>query len=139
MFKRIMVPVDLAHLSKIGRALEVAADLARHYGAEVTYVSITAPTPGPVAHNPSEFAEKLAVFAQTEAERRGIQVGIHPMIGHDPTTDTDDVLMKAVQEIEADLVVMASHKPGLASYFWPSNGGKIASHSDVSVMLVRDA
>lgn len=138
MFKRIMVPVDLAHLARLGRALEVAGDLARHYGAEVTYVSVTAPTPGAVAHTPAEFAEKLAAFARTEGDRRGIGVSILPLVGHDPTTDTDDMLMRAVADTRADLVVMASHKPGLADYFWPSNGGKIAAHSGVSVMLVRD-
>ena len=61
------------------------------------------------------------------------------MIAHDPTTDVDDALLKAVDETGADLVVMASHKPGLAEYFWPSNGGKLAGHTGVSVMLVRDA
>ena len=30
MFKKIMVPVDLAHVARLERALQVAADLARH-------------------------------------------------------------------------------------------------------------
>ena len=51
----------------------------------------------------------------------------------------NDEFVKAVEDTGADLVIMASHKPGLAEYFWPSNGGKLASHSGVSVLLVRDA
>lgn len=139
MFKSIMVPVDLAHLDRIDRALQVAADLAGHYRAKVTYVSVTAPTPGPLAHNPEEFKRKLDAFATQDAEKRGVTAETRVMIAHDPTTDVDDVLMRAVDETGADLVVMASHKPGLAEYFWPSNGGKLASHTGVSVMLVRDA
>lgn len=139
MFKTIMVPVDLGHLPRIDRALQAAADLAKHYGAALTYVSITAATPTPLAHNPKEFATKLEAFAAEDGAKRGVTPKAHTMIAHDPTTEMDDVLVKAVDETGADLVVMASHKPGLADYFWPSNGGKLATHTGVSVMLVRDA
>jgi nucleotide-binding universal stress UspA family protein len=60
------------------------------------------------------------------------------VVSHDPTVDVDDALMKAVSETGADLVVMASHVPGLADYIWPSNGGKLAAHSSASVFVVRD-
>ncbi len=139
MFKQIMVPVDLAHLPKIERALQVAADLAAHYGAAVSYVSVTTPLPGSLAHNPKEFSAKLAEFTAADAEKRGIEAEPHMVLAHDPTTDIDDVLVKAVKDTGADLVVMASHKPSRADYFWPSNGGKLATHTGVSVMLVRDA
>jgi nucleotide-binding universal stress UspA family protein len=72
-FKHIMVPVDLAHEGRLDRALDVAADLAAHYGARVTYVGVTVPQPSSVAHNPEEFAEKLARFAAAagrDARRR---------------------------------------------------------------------
>lgn len=139
MFKTVMVPVDLGHLPKIERALATAADLAAHYRARLVYVSVTAPTPGPLAHNPQEFKAKLEAFAKEDGEKRGASPEAHMMIAHDPTIDVDDVLLKAVDETGADLVVMASHKPGFADYFWPSNGGKLAGHTGVSVMLVRDA
>ncbi|MDN3720862.1 universal stress protein [Roseibium salinum] len=45
--------------------------------------------------------------------------------------------MKAIDETDADLVVMATHVPNLKDYVWPSNGGRVASHSDVSVFLIR--
>ena len=139
MFTRIMVPVDLAHLGKLDRALDTAADLARHYGAGITYVSVTAPTPGPLAHTPKEFSAKLDAFAADQSARHGIEAGAHMMIAHDPTIDTDDVLVSAIEETGADLVVMASHRPAKADYFWLSNGGKVATHTGASVMLVRDA
>lgn len=138
MFTRIMAPVDLAHLGRLERALEVTTDLARHYDVPVTFVSITSNTPGPVAHTPAEFEKKLAAFVVEQAEGAGITAEAHAMVGHDPATDTDDLLLRAVKETGADLVVMASHKPGMAEYFWPSNGGKLAAHTGVSVMLVRD-
>ncbi|TMV09155.1 universal stress protein [Ruegeria sediminis] len=138
MFKRIMAPVDLAHLDKLERALNVVADEAKRHGASVAYVSVTAATPGPLGHNPEEFRARLEEFAAEQARKHDIKADAHMIVSHDPTTDIDDALMQAVSDTKADLVVMASHKPGLAEYFWPSNGGKISAHSSASVFVVRD-
>ena len=139
MFKKIMTPVDLAHLGDLDKALQCSADLARHYGADITYVGVTAATPSATAHNPAEYAKKLADFADQQEEKHGVQTTAHSMISHDPTTDLDDALLAAVDETGADLVVMASHLPDLIDYIWPSNGGKIATHAACSVMVVRNS
>ncbi|MDF0602027.1 universal stress protein [Psychromarinibacter sp. C21-152] len=139
MYRKIMAPVDLAHLETLGKALDTAADIAKHYGAELCYVGVTAETPGAMGHNPKEYDEKLKAFAEEQAAGRGINATYHTSIAHDPTTDLDDVLLDTVKEIGADLVVMGTHKPGLADYIWPSNGGKIAAHTPASVFLVRDS
>ncbi|SNR71437.1 universal stress protein [Puniceibacterium sediminis] len=137
MFKRIMVPVDLAHAGKLDKALTCAADLAKLHGAVAIYVGVSAATPSSVAHTPKEFAEKLEAFARSEAKGRGIQTEAHAMTSHDPTIDLDPTLLKAVTETGADLVVMASHIPNLTDYVWPSNGGTLATHARVSVLVVR--
>ena len=76
------------------------------------------------------------VTARTEAEVWKL-MELHAAVAHDPTTEIDDALMKAVGETGSDLVVMASHVPGVMDYIWPSHGGKLASHSRASVLLVR--
>jgi len=136
-FKRIMAPVDLAHIEKLERAISCAADLAKHYDVPITYVGVTSPLPGPLAHNPDEFRQKLKAFADVEANRRGVKATAHMEIAHDPTTEVDDALIRAIDETGADLVVMASHIPDFVDYIWPSNGGKLAEHAKCSVMLVR--
>lgn len=137
LYTKIMVPVDLVHADKLGKALRIAADLGNHYGIPVCYVAVTASTPTPAAHNPSEFAAKLAAFAEAQAAEHGHVAESRSYASHDPAIDLDPTLLKAVQETGSDLVVMASHVPDLVDYVWPSNGGTIASHSDVSVFLVR--
>lgn len=132
-----MVPVDLAHLNQLDKALTTAADLAKHYAIPVCYVSVTAAAPGSVAHNPREFADKLEAFARDQADRHGHEASSKAYTSHDPAVDLDDTLLKAVGDTGSDLVVMASHIPGLVEYVWPSNGGKIAAHSDASVFVVR--
>lgn len=137
MFQKIMVPVDMAHRDRLRRSLDVAADLARHYDIPVAYVGVTAGVPGPVAHSPEEFRGKLDAFALEEAARHGIKAAGHMAIAHDPVTEVDDALMRAIGETGADLVVMASHVPNILDYVWPSNGGKLAEHAKCTVMVVR--
>ncbi len=132
-----MVPVDLAHIERLERALKCAADLAGHWSAKTVYVGVTAATPSKVAHNPKEYGQKLSAFAEEQAKLHGIETEAHPVVSHDPTTDVDDALMKAVTDTSADMVVMQSHVPDAVDYIWPSNGGNLAEHSKVSVLVVR--
>lgn len=138
MFKRIMIPVDLGRAEALERALQVGADLAGHYGAEIHYVSVTGNLPSETARNPGEFREKLQRFAAAEAEARSIaSTHGHAVISHDPSIDMDRQLAAAVDDIGADLVVMGSHIPHW--YEFGSHGGHLASHAHCSVMIVRDA
>lgn len=137
MFTQIMVPVDLAHADRIGKALTAAAELARLWRIPVCYVGVTAETPGPVAHNPREFAEKLEAFGRAQADSHGQRTSTKAYASHDPAADIDQTLKRAVEETGADLVVMASHEPGLMDHFWPSHGGRLAEQAKCSVLVVR--
>lgn len=137
MFKKIMVPVDLAHLDLIEPSLKAVADLARHYDTEVCYVGVTANTPGTVARTPQEFTQKLEAFAKERSEIHGQPVSTHTIVSPDPIADLDDDLIKAIDEIGADLVVMPTHPPKHLDAIIPSHGGKVASHTKASVFLVR--
>ena len=137
MFSKIMVPVDLAHAEKLGRALDVAAGMAKASGAEVVYVGATPPAPTRTAHSPEEYAAKLEAFAKAEAGRRGHAASSHAVIAHDPSIDLDRTLERAAEEIGADLVVMATHVPGALDAFGPNHGGALARHAKISVFLVR--
>ncbi len=137
MYRKIMVPVDLVHVDKLTKALETAADLASHYRIPVCYVAVASSAPGPLGHTPEEFSRRLAAFGSAEAARRGIEATTRAVTSHDPTIDLDKTLLKALHETGADLVVMASHIPNVLDHVWPSNGGRIASHADVSVLIVR--
>ena len=137
MFKKIMTPVDLAHKGDLAKSLAVAADLAKQYGAEVVYVGATTPTPSSTAHNPAEYKDKLMAFAAEQAGAHGINATADMVMAHDPTTDIDDVLIRAVKDEGVDLIVMQSHMPNILDYIWPSNGGKVAEHAKCSVFVVR--
>jgi len=136
MFRHIMVPVDLAHLDALEPALKVAGEIGKLYGAKLTYVSVTGSQPSSVAHNPEEFQAKLAEFAAGQKASHGVaEAKAHAITSHDPAAEIDRALEKAVKDTDADLVVMASHIPKL--FDLGSHGGRVASHTPASIMLVR--
>ncbi|MBB3141562.1 universal stress protein [Halomonas organivorans] len=137
MFKKILVPVDLAHFDVIEPSLQVVADQARHYGAEVCYVAVTATTPGAVARTPEEYQQKLEAFARERAKVHGQPVSARVITCPDPIVDLDDVLVDAIDEVGADLVIMPTHPPKHLDVVIPSHGGKVATHTRASVFLVR--
>jgi len=57
----------------------------------------------------------------------------------DTAVELDDRLLDAIKDTGADLVVMASHPPGIGDrlHILHSNGANIVKHSDVSVFIIR--
>lgn len=137
MFTKILVPIDLAHVRTLEKAISVAGNLAKNDSLPVVFAAVSPNTPSPLARTPEEFRTKLSRFASEQSERYGIQASGHAVFSHDPAIDLETALLTAVSETGADLVVMATHVPNMADHVWPSNGGRIASHSGVSVFLVR--
>lgn len=137
MYQTIMVPVDLAHLDALEKPLTVAADMAHQYNAQLCYVGVTTSQPSSVARTPEEYEQKLKNFAQEHAPDNGQPPTVRVYNSHDPVADLDDTLLKAIHDIGADLVVMGTHLPHHIDAIMPANGSKVASHTDVSVFLVR--
>ncbi|MCR9085704.1 MAG: universal stress protein [Rhodobacteraceae bacterium] len=137
MFSRIMIPIDLGHIDQMDKAIAVTAELAKLHGAEVHVVGVTQSQPSEIARNPAAFGEKLAALASELSEKQGVTFTPHTEMSHDIRLDLDDVLARAATAIGADLIVMASHVPGFADHIFASNAGYIASHSSMSVFVVR--
>ncbi|MEJ2603339.1 MAG: universal stress protein [Gammaproteobacteria bacterium] len=137
LYRHIGVPVDLAHRDKLGKAIATAVDLAGIYGARITLVSVTGPAPGEAAHNPQEYRRHLQDWAAEITAESGIQVDTETEVIGDPAADLDKSLDHQFHALGVDLVVMASHVPGFREYVFHSNAGFLASHTDLSVFVVR--
>ena len=137
MYRKIMVPVDLAHIERLDKALATATDLAKHYGTSICFVGVTAETPTEVAHNPTEFGAKLKEFGARQSAKHGLDVETAAYPSHDPAVDLDRTLIAAAEQNGADLIVMASHVPGLQEHIFASHAGAVASHARVSVFVIR--
>jgi len=137
MYHHIAVPVDLTHTDELTGALRTAADLAGLYRAKLTLVGVTGPAPSEVAHNPSEFKTKLEQLAERLQAQVGQSVNVHVVLTADPTVDLEKALNSAFHELGADLAVMATHVPTFSDYVFRSHGNYLATHTDLSVLLVR--
>ena len=137
MFNTIMVPVDLRHASALDKALTIAADLARRDGASITYVGVTGTAPSAAARSPEEYAEKLEAFAQKAGTAAGVGVASRSVHVHDIPVDLNSALRDMVDELGADLVIMASHVPSFGDLLVGSHAGHLASHTASSVFVVR--
>jgi nucleotide-binding universal stress UspA family protein len=90
-----------------------------------------------VAHTPRKFAAKLKEFGAAQSQRYGLDIDTAAYPSHDPAVDLDDTLIAAAKDNGADLIVMASHVPGLPEHIFASNAGAVAAHAEVSVFVVR--
>lgn len=137
MYQKILVPIDLAHVDKLEKSIQTAVDLAKHYKAEICFLGVGTNTPSPVAHTPDEFDQKLLKFTQDFSAKYDLRASASTHISHDPAVDLSKTLVRKADELGADLIVMATHVPGIADHVFASHGGYVASHSDLSVFLVR--
>ncbi len=49
-----------------------------------------------------------------------------------------EVILKIAGDINADLIVMGSHRPELKDYLLGPNAARVVRHANCSVMVVRD-
>ncbi|MFX0545171.1 universal stress protein [Roseovarius sp. S1116L3] len=137
MFNHIMVPVDLVHKDKQQKALAVAGEMAKAHGAKVHVVSVGGELPSSLGHNPKEFGGLLGSFAKSLTDEYGVAVEAYPVQSTDPAVDTTRKLMESIDDLGIDLVIMASHEPGVMEHIFSSHGGYIAQHAKCSVFVVR--
>ena len=137
MVASIMVPVDLAHKDALQSAVAEAGQIAKSKGAKLTLVGVTGTAVTEVAHNPKEYEQKLTEYADEVAKTTGLPVESHSLVDNDVAVDLGEVLIKASEDAGADLIVMASHVPGVMEHIFASNAGYVASHAKCSVYVVR--
>lgn len=137
MYNVILVPVDLRIMPEIEKSIAVAADLGRHYGASVTLLSISGTGPNIVADGPEIYAKKIEEYATVKGAKYDFTFDHRHIASLDPSAELQRRIQEVADEIGADLVVMASHQPGILDYLWPANATSFAAHTPLSVMVVR--
>lgn len=140
MFKTILVPVDLGEIEAAQPALEKAVELAAASEGDVRLVYVRAIVPVtymdfmPPAFDveqQDEAEKKLAELAaqvKLPAERISAVVRLGSIY--------NEVLDEA-EKTGADLIVIGSHRPSMATYLLGSNASTIVRHARCSVLVVR--
>lgn len=136
MYKKILVPIDLSHM-ELGKEM---IELARKYGdkgADITLLHviedipayISAYIPNDVIHKPAEVAHAAL---QELTRETGLQGEVRVASGSPAGT-----ILRLAEEMKADLIIIASHQPGLQDYLLGSTAGRVVRHAHCSVLVRR--
>jgi len=138
MYNTIIVAVDLARADELDKSVHAAAELAKATDAKAWMVAITGKAkPHEGSRDTAAFERKLADFAADKGRQYGVTFATRVMLTGDAYTDVTKRLYQAVDELDADLLVLASHEPGLREYVLPSRSASIVRHVKCSVLVVR--
>ncbi len=140
MFKTILVPVDLGEVEAAKPAIDKAVELAGSSGGSLRLIYVRAIVPVTyMEFMPPAFDEEQQADADTRlaelaggvdlpADRVSSVVGLGSVY--------NEVLNQA-DKIGADLIVVGSHQPNMATYLLGSNASTIVRHAKCSVLVVR--
>lgn len=141
MYKHILLTIDLTDEASWRNALPVAVEYCRKFGS-VLHVLTVVPDFGmsPVAqYFPEGYADKAVEDAKAglhelTAKQVPDEVKVQHIVAYGRIYDE---ILATAKKIDADLIVMASHRPELGDYLIGPNASRVARHADRSVLVVR--
>ncbi|MGY6705286.1 universal stress protein [Roseinatronobacter sp.] len=137
MYGRIIVAVDLEHADQAKALIRRAATLL-DAGGEMRLVHVLEEVPGFIAAQlPRDTQERRRAEAMVE-----LKAMTNPADGVRVVEDVrygaaSGQIMQAAEDSNADLIMIASHKPGLSDYFIGSTAARVVRHATCSVLIQR--
>jgi nucleotide-binding universal stress UspA family protein len=141
MYKKILVPVDLGESDMAKLALDAALALAKTDPvSQLRLVNVQPLVPVAfVDYIPPNFDEEMREVAEKDLADLALKVGL-PRERVSSTVRFGAVYPEVLAEGEdwgADLIVVGSHRPTMATYLLGSNAKTIVRHAKCSVLVVR--
>lgn len=134
MYKTILVPVELAHADRGAEMLALSRKLAES-GARIVLLNVVEAVPGYIAAQlPAGLHDEQMKHAAKELKAlvgaNGVEIEVRS--GHASNT-----ILDVAEDIGANLIVIASHHPGLQDYFLGSTAARVVRHADCAVLVHR--
>jgi universal stress protein F len=136
MYKTILVPTDIAHLTEGKLTIDLAVGHASD-DTRIVLLNVVEEIPGWASVAiPKQVMQKSITDAQDQlkaaANASGRKMDLIVRTGHSYST-----ILDVAEEVESDLIIIASHRPGLQDYFLGSTAAKVVRHAPCSVLIVR--
>jgi nucleotide-binding universal stress UspA family protein len=136
MYKTILIPIDMAHVVEGKANIDLATQHAAA-GANIILLNVVEEIPTWAAVElPAGLIDKSVLSSQSElnaiAAAAGFKMEVEVRTGHSYNT-----ILEVAEEKNADLIIIASHRPGLQDYFLGSTAAKVVRHANCSVLVVR--
>ena len=142
MYKNILATIDITDESSWGKTIPTAVELCRSTGAHLSLLTVIPDFGMSIVaqHFPEDYAEnaiaetrtKLGAFASEH-----IPDGIKKTLMVSQGTIYEEII-RAGEEVSADLIVVASHRPSLKDYLLGPNAARVVRHFKRSVLVVRE-
>ena len=134
MYKAIVVPVDLAH-ADLGQKMQGMARAIGGKQCQISALYVMPDIPGYVAVElPSGLQQKQLVQARADLKALADEFGADSAVltGHAPMK-----ILEHAEKTNADLIIIASHRPGLQDYFLGSTAARVVRHAQCAVLVDR--
>ena len=140
MFKTILVPVDIEDVETARPALDRAVALADAWGGTVRLIYVRSLVPmAYMEFVPPDFdaAQQEDVTKRLAALADGVSLPKERVSSVVTLGSVYHDVLKEADEIGADLIVVGSHRPTMATYLLGSNAASIVRHAKCSVLVIR--
>ena len=137
MYANILVAIDPHNPANVDQAIGVAQSLNSPQG-QITLTTVLAAIP--------PYAAEHVPVGQLELNKKAAEVKLEEYAGNDANLQTlvivdsasaGAALVELAKEKAADLIIIASHRPGLQDYFLGSTAGRVVRHSPCAVHVLR--
>ena len=144
MFVKMIAPIDLEEESSWRKVLPVAVDYARHTGAELHVMTVV---PDDMLRMtvvaqliPEGYEQKLMDDAQGRLARLTEENVPDDLIVRHAVRrgSVYKEVIRYARETQADLIIMAAHRPEIADYLLGPNAAQVVRHADCSVWTIRE-
>ena len=140
MFKNILVAVDLEHDTHNGGLLRVTSDMANAQGAQVHLLHVIRAAPAVVSQFLPKSYEAMA-SERIEKDLTTLAASIDLDQGSATVSvrfgDVYQEILAHAENIGADLIIVASHKPNVGDYLLGTTAARVVRHAACSVFVVR--
>ena len=140
MFKQILIPIDLTELEIAKPALHAAVELALPSQGAMRLIAVETLLPASfMEYVPPEFdrsQEERAIHALMEISA-GLAVPKERISHRVRFGGIYIEILAEAEEWGADLIVIGSHRPSMATYLIGSNAKTIVRHAKCSVLVIR--
>lgn len=136
MYKTILVPIDMAHVEKAPSMINIAKSQINEDG-QIILLNVIEPIPSWVtASLPEDIMSRSRQNALEElhsiAKNAGIEATVEIKTGQPYKS-----ILETAREINAELIIVASHQPEIQDYLLGSTAVKVVRHAKCSVMVTR--
>lgn len=140
MFKKILVPVDIAETGIAQPAIAAALEQARASGGALRLINVQSLLPATfMDYVPADFdaTQKQRAEEALKEVVAGIALDSALLSSTVRIGGVYPEILTEAEEWGADLIVVGSHRPAMSTYLIGSNAKTIVRHAKCSVLVVR--